>query len=207
MSTQQIADSSRPGVLTSPQAPLLSTLIAVVLGASLIEFNELLFPPKITSPNFWAILAVYYTAFSLWFGITTMSRARPYKDTFISRLWLLMGIFILISLLALMYFATRITDFLAWYMWGWVITFFFFWMSYVFRYIDLRLPEPIGLCGIFGLLALIAATAYSIWALLFPPVPTVASWAFVFTAFAIIVSFRQLLRVKHAWQPVASEQQ
>jgi len=107
----------------------------------------------------------------------------------------------------LMYFATRITDFLAWYMWGWVIAFFFFWMSSFLRYIGLRPPEPIGLCGIFGLLALIAAIAYSIWTLLFPPVPTVANWVFVFIAFAIIVSFRQLLRVTHVWQPVPSEQQ
>ena len=207
MNTERNSNSSKSGILTTAQAPFVSTFIAIVVGASLIEFNELLFPPDVTSLNFWAILAVYYTAFSLWFGITTMSRARPYKDTFISRLWLLCGVLSMITLLGLMYFATRITDFLAWYMWGWVIALFFFWISYFLRYIDLRLPEPIGLCGIFGLLALIAATAYSIWALLFPPVPTVANWVFVFIAFAIIVSFRQLLRVTHVWQPVASEQQ
>jgi len=207
MSTESNSNSSKSGILTTTQGPFVSTFIAVVVGASLIEFNELLFPPDLTSLNFWAIFAVYYTAFSLWFGIITMSRARPYKDTFISRIWLLCGVLSMITLLGLMYFATRITDFLAWYMWGWVITFFFFGMSYVLRYIDLRLPEPIGLCGIFGLLALIAAIAYSIWTLIFPPVPTVVNWVFVFIAFAIIVSFRQLLRVTHFWQPVPSMQQ
>jgi len=52
MSTQQIADSSSLGFIASPQAPLISTFIAVILGASLIEFNELLFPPQITSLSF-----------------------------------------------------------------------------------------------------------------------------------------------------------
>lgn len=207
MSTQQIVDSSRPGVISSPQAPLFTTLVAIVLGTSFVEFNEFLFPPKITSLTFWALFAVYYTAFSVWFGSSTMSKVRPFKDTFLSRFWLLMGVLAFISLLALMYFATRATDSFLLYMWGWVIVFIFLELSYIFRYLDTRLPEPIGFSGIFGLLSLMAATAYSIWALLFPPVPTIANWVFVFIAFAIIVSFRQLLRVRHVWQPVPSKQQ
>ena len=86
MSTQQIADTSRPGIISSPQAPLFATFIAIVLGTSLLEFNEFLFSPKITSIKFWALLAVYYAAFSGWFGSATMSRGRPFKDTFLSRL-------------------------------------------------------------------------------------------------------------------------
>ena len=200
------SNSSKSGILTTTHSPFVSTFMAVVLGASLIEFNELLYPPDVTSLNFWAIIAVYYTGFSLWFGITTMSRARPYKDTFISRLWLVCGVLGMITLLGIMYFATRITDSLTWYMWGWVIWFFFCWMSYYLRYIDLRFTEPISLGGIFGLLSLMAAIAHSIREFLFPPVPTVATWIFVFIAFAIIVSFRQLLRVTHSWQPVPVEQ-
>ena len=51
-----MSTESNPGastlVTTSPQAPLITTFIAVILGASLIEFNEFLFPPKIASLDF-----------------------------------------------------------------------------------------------------------------------------------------------------------
>jgi len=61
MSTEQLrAQYGR--FLESPQ--ILPTFFAVVLASSLVQFNEILFPPKITSLNFWAILAVYYGAFS-----------------------------------------------------------------------------------------------------------------------------------------------
>ena len=177
------------------------------MGTSLLEFNEFLFPPKLASIKFWALLAVYYGAFSAWFGTVTMSRGRPFKDTFLSRFWLLMGVLAFISFLALMYFALRATDSFLLYMWGWVIAFVFLELSYIVRYLDIRLPEPIGLGAIFTSIAIVVAIAYSIWILAFPPVPDIANWVFIFAAFATIVSFRQLLRVRHSWQPVPSQQQ
>ena len=167
MSTQQIADTSK-GLVASPQAPLISTFIAVILGASLIEFNELLFPPKVTSLNFWALVAAYYGAITSWFRISTMSRHHPYTDTFLARFWLLMLILALVSLLALMYFATRATDSFLVYMWGWVIVFVFLELCYIIRHLDVHLPEPIGLCGIFTVIAIVTAIVYSIWVLAFP---------------------------------------
>ncbi len=205
MSTQQVAESSK-GLLTTPQAPLVSTFIAVILGASLIEFNELLFPPKVTSLNFWALVAAYYGAITSWFRISTMSRHHPYTDTFLARFWLLMLILALVSLLALMYFATRATDSFLVYMWGWVIVFVFLELCYIVRHLDIHLPEPIGLCAIFTLIAIVTAIAYSIWVLAFPPVPDIANWVFIFAAFATIVSFRQLLRARHYWPPTPNDQ-
>jgi hypothetical protein len=207
MSTQQIADSSKLGVLTSPHTPLLSTLVAVVLGASFIEFNELLFPPKLASLHFWALFVVYYAAFSVWFGIATMSRTRPFKDTFLSRIWLLMGTLLLVVLLALMYFATRATESFLLYIWGWVIAFIFVELSYIFRYLDNRLPEPIKLGAIFLVISTVTAIAYSIWVLSFPPIPDMANWVFVFVAFATFVSYRLSIRLTHAWQLTPSDQQ
>ena len=207
MSTQQITESSKPGLLATPQAPLFTTFIAIVLGTSFIEFNEFLFPPKMASLNFWALFAVYYAAFSFWFGTATMSRVRPFRDTFISRSWLLMAILAYISFLALMYFATRATDSFLVYMWGWVIVFVFWELCYIIRYLDLHLPEPIRLCAIFASIATVTAIAYSIWVLAFPPVPDIANWVFVFVVFATIVSYRQLLRVSQPWQPMPTEQQ
>ena len=81
-----------------------------------------------------------------------------------------------------------------------------FGLSYFFRYRDLRLPEPLGLCAIHGLLALAVAIVYSIWSTVFSPVPNVANWVFVFVAFGIILSYRSLLRKRHAWQPISNEQ-
>ena len=77
MSTERNSGTSSTGVMVSPQAPLISTFVAVILGASLIEFHEFLFPPKITSISFWALVVTYYSAIATWFGISTMSRLRP----------------------------------------------------------------------------------------------------------------------------------
>ena len=207
MSTKTKAIASKSGLITSPQAPLISTFIAVILGASLIEFNELLFPPKVTSLNFWALVVPYYGAIALWFGIATMSRHRPYTDTFLARVWITCGIFQLIAYLGVMYFAASITDSLLAYMWGWVAIYLFLWLSIYIRYLDLRLPEPNVLCAIHGVLILAVATAYSIWVQFFSPVPSIANWVFVFVTLAVTVSFRQLLRMRHAWQPSPTEQQ
>ena len=48
MSTQQLQVPS--GRLESPQ--ILPTFFAVVLASTLVQFNEILFPPKIASFNF-----------------------------------------------------------------------------------------------------------------------------------------------------------
>jgi len=184
----------------------MSAFFAVVLGTSLVEFNEILFPPKITSLNFWALLPVYYGAFSTWFGTVTLSQGRRFPDTYLSKIWLTLMIMVLVSYLALMFFASRAVDSLLSYMWGWIALFVAYWTNYYFRYLDLHLPEPLRLCAIFSLFALTNAVAYSVWALAFSPVPEAANWVFVFIAFAILVSFRQLLRVRHAWQPIPNEQ-
>ncbi len=207
MSTKSNAITSTAGVIASPQAPLISTFIAVILGASLIEFNEFLFPPKITSLNFWALITIYYGAIAVWFGITTMSRYRPYTDTFMARTWVTFGIFHLASYLGIMYFATRLTDSLFAYLWCWVALYIFTWLSILFRKLDLHLPEPLGWCGIHGLLALVIATIYSIWEFFSHPVPDTANWIFVFVAFAIFVSYRQSVRMRHVWEPKPNDQQ
>jgi hypothetical protein len=162
MSTQQLHVPSGK-FLESPQ--ILPTFFAVVLASSLVQFNEILFPPKITSLNFWAILAVYYGAFSTWFGTVAVSRNRPFSDRPIARLWLTLMTMVLVSYLGLMFLAARVADSQLSYMWGWVVIFIFYLSNYYFRYRDTRLPEPIGYCATFGLLVLANATAYSIWSL------------------------------------------
>ncbi len=206
MSTESNPSASTTGIITSPQAPLISTFIAVILGASLIEFNEFLFPPQIASLSFWALITVYYGALATWFGITTIQRTRPYNDTFLSRTRLTFGILHLTSYLALMYFATRLTDSLFAYLWCWVFLYIIMWFSILFRKMDLHLPEPLGWCGVHGLLMLAIATTYSILTTFFHPIPTVANWIFVFVAFAIHLSYRQSVRMRRAWESKSTDQ-
>jgi hypothetical protein len=204
MSTQQLQVSSGR-FIESPQ--ILPTFFAVVLASSLVQFNDILFPPKITSLNFWAILAVYYGAFSTWFGTVRVGRNRPFSDRPMARLWLTLMTMVLVSYLGLMFFASQITNSLFNYMWGWVALFVFYLSNYYFRGRETGLPEPVGHCAIFGFLVLINATTYSILALVFPLVPDVVNWVFVFVAFALIVTYRQLLTGRlHAWQPDTAEQ-
>jgi hypothetical protein len=104
-----------------------------------------------------------------------------------------------------MYFASRLPDSFLSYMWGCVVLFIFILLSYIFRYYATRVPQPLGLAVKFGLLTLTAATAYSIWAILLPPIPNAAAWAFVFVACAILVGYRLSLTLTHAWQPKSND--
>ncbi len=199
------AYSSYGKILDAPQ--LIPMFLAVVLASSLIHFNELLFPPKITSLNFWAIIAAYYGAFSTWFGTASLSRGRPFSDRPIARFWLMLMMMVTVSYMSLMFFAANIVDSLLSYMWGWVVLFIFYLSNYYFRYRETRLPEPIGLCSIFSSLALANAITYTVWAMAVSSIPAIVNWVFVFAAFAIILGYRQLLGKRHAWQPVPTDQQ
>ncbi|KPJ68459.1 MAG: hypothetical protein AMJ43_00240 [Coxiella sp. DG_40] len=123
-----------------------------------------------------------------------------------SRTRVTFGILHLTLYLALMYFATRLTDSVSAYLWCWVFLYIVMWLSILIRKMDLHLPEPLGWCGLHGLLMLAFATTYSIWALFSHPIPTAANWVFVFMAFAIHFSYRQSARMRHAKEPAASDQ-
>ena len=190
--------SPQVGLLTSPQGILLSLFWAIILGQSLIDYGELLFPPKLASLNFWALLIVYYGAFSAWFAVTTITRFRIYTDSALARFWLSLGILQLITYVALMRFASNVVDSFLMYMWGWVFVSFFMLSSNYFRQRDLHLPEPLRINALFFLLTVIAAVAYTIWDLAYISIPPVANWVFVFIAFANLVCYRQLLRLRHS---------
>ena len=201
MSTEQITSTSTATFATSPQMNAVSIFVAVVLGSSLIEFNELLFPPKLNSLALWGILPVYYFGLNAWFGVMAWGKYTPFLDKSLTRMWILFTLLAWASLLALMYFASRLPGSLSGYMWCLVVLFIFQWLGTSYRHRDTGLPEPLRLTIQFGSLTLIAAIAYSLWVLVFPPVPDIANWVFVFIAFAILVGYRVLLRSTHTWRP------
>jgi len=200
MNDKNSTDTSFRAFTASPQYPLHMLFLTLVLTVSLVEFNAIIFPPKVTSLNFWALFAAYFGAFSTWFGIIIVGSQRKYTDTFLAKLWVTCGSIMIIAYLGVMYFAARASDSFFWYMWGWVFVYIFYWFSIFFRKLDLHLPEPVGWCSMHLALAITAATAYSIWAWIFPPIPQIANWAFVFVALVIIVSYRQLMRFSHTWR-------
>lgn len=53
---------------------------AVVLGSSILEFRDYLFPPNWNNPSFWALTSVYFTAVTSWFGWHKSTAEYPYKD-------------------------------------------------------------------------------------------------------------------------------
>ncbi len=201
MSTEQIKSTSTATFATSPQMNALSIFVAVVLGSSLIEFNELLFPPKLSSMAFWGIVPCYWVAVTGWFGIMAWGRYTPYLDKPTSRIWITFVMSAWTVVLALMYFANGLPESILSYMWGVVILNIFYLLSSTTRHRDIGSEEPIRLIVIFGTLALSAAIAYSIWALIFPQVPEAVNWIFVFIAFGVLAGYRVALRWKHIWRP------
>jgi hypothetical protein len=179
----------------------LSIFVAVVLGSSLIEFNEFLFPPMLSSMAFWGMVPCYWVAVTAWFATMAWGKYAPYLDKPASRAWVTFTMGAWTAVLALMFFARGLPESILSYMWGVVALNIFYWLAYIYRHRDTGSPEPFRLLAIFSTLALSAATAYSICALVFSPVPEVVNWIFVFIAFAILVGYRLALRWRHVWRP------
>lgn len=203
MNTESKAISSE--ITYTMDVSLVSILMAVVLGSSLIEFNELLFPPKVTSLNFWALLAVYWSAFASWFGMRISTRYRPYSDSLWGRLRVIFQAMSIVTHAGLLYFASQATDSLAGYMWAWAVLFSTFLIGCFFRQRDLHLPEPFKPLIVSLSIAIVASTLYTVWASVFPPVPNVALWGFVFAAFANVATMRAFIRWQHTWRPEYDE--
>jgi hypothetical protein len=180
---------------------LMSILMAVVLGSTIIEFSELLFPPKLISISFWALIVAYYSAFASWFGYRILIQHRPYTNSLKARARLIIECLSAVTHAGLLYLASISTYSIAEYMWGWAILYITFLGAMFFRKLDLHLPEP-WLPVITGFFfAIIIASAYTIWASLFPPVPEITNWLFLFATFVNMVTMRTLIRWQHVWRP------
>lgn len=201
MSTKYETNAVPYTLLTSPLMTFFTLITAIVIGSSLLEFNELLFPPKVTSISFWALFPVYIVALDGWFGVVAWARNVPYTDKPVLRTTILLLVIIWIILLALMFFASRVPDTLLSYLWGLVVLFALTTLHCVLRYHTTKNPQPFAANMVPGILALAAAIAYSIWLFAFYPVPGVINWVFVAIAFAILAGMRVWMKVTHAWRP------
>ena len=195
MSTESNPNSSNDAL--TQRIAIVPLLFAIVLGASLIEFNEFLFPPKLTSLSFWALFAVYFTAFLSWFGWHEAVHLYPYTLSPIVKLRALIEAMVVVSYANLLYFASRADESLTGYLWGFVIVYIILMLVGFVRHREYRRPEaqynPLDLNAKHGLIVVAASIAYTTWSLRFPPVPYAANWVFVFVPFAVTVSYRWLL--------------
>jgi len=201
MSTKYEPSAMPQTLLYSPLMTFYTLLAAVVIGSSLLEFNELLFPPRVTSISFWALIPVYIVALDGWFGVVAWSRNIPYTDRPLLRTMVMVLVLIWIVILALMYFASRANISLLSYLWGMVVLFVLSHFMRVIRYRITKQREPSRIQITCNILAFAAAVAYSIWSIIYPPVPDVINWVFVIIAFAILVGFRLWLKIAHIWRP------
>lgn len=204
MSTKVETTAMPQTLLNSPLMTFFSLFAAVVVGSSFLEFNELLFPPKITSICFWALLPVYVLALDAWFGVVSWSRSIPYTEKPILRTLIMFLVLGWMILLALMYFASRAHISLLSYLWGMVVLFAF--LRFVMTPTRVKLmaravPEPYTIHNVCNVLSLTIAIAYTIWLYVYPPISDVMNWVFVMIAFVILVGFRVWMKVAHIWRP------
>jgi len=197
MSTKVETNSAQITFLQSPQLIFFTLFAAVVVG---------IFPPKLSSMAFWALLPVYIAALDAWFGVLAWARYTPYLDRPLFRILALNLVLAWTMLLALMFFASKVPDSLMSYLWGLVIWLGLATLGCFVRYRAMKNPEPFAANIIPGMLALAIAITYTIWLYVYSPIPDMANWIFVFIAFTIIIGMRVWLKVSHAWHPEEKHQ-
>jgi 5'(3')-deoxyribonucleotidase len=172
---------------------LVEIVFAVVIGGSILQFHELLFPPLFTCINLWALLVAYFTAIASWFGWHKSTIVYPYTDSRIGRLRSVIDGLIVVSYAALMFFGSKVDKFLVWYLWVFVVVFFLYFVVGELRRKEYRDPQAsqIGLIICHEIAMLISAIAYTILLKVWPHLITEAMpYLFVFLAFVSMASFR-----------------
>lgn len=171
---------------------LVEIIFAVVIGGSILQFHELLFPPVLTCINLWALLVAYFTAVASWFGWHKSTTEYPYTDSAIGRLRSVLDGFIVVSYAALLFFGSKADKFLGWYLWGFVVVFFLYFVVGELRRAEYRDPQAsrIPLIIYHGIAMLIVAIAYTVLLKAWPHLMGAMPSLFVFLAFASMASFR-----------------
>jgi len=171
---------------------------AIVLGASVLEpeIREALFPPALGSPNFWAIIAVYFTAITSWHGWHKSTIEYPYTDSGAGQLRSVLDAIIVVMYAALLFFGGRFEggadSYLTGYLWGFVIVFALYYLAGVVRNIEYHTHEASRLYLIrrHGVAPLIGASTYTVLSHMSFQFPIASIWTLVLLPFAAMVSYR-----------------
>lgn len=117
---------------------LVQVVFAVVIGGGLIEFREILFPPKGTIALY-ALIAVYATAIMSWAGYHYRMEQYPYTHTKLGIWRLFIDILIVITYAFLLFAGT--TQAIEPYLWGFSVVFLWYVISGLLRCKEYAEPE------------------------------------------------------------------
>ena len=179
---------------TAPQGfVLVQFFFAVVLGGSILEFRESIFPPMGTSVNFWALFVVYVFTFATWYSWQIMTGRVPYVASVWTRIRSLLEAFCVIVYAYLLYMGTLLPEHFFGYIWGFVVVYAIYVVNAKVRQRDSHRPDAIRIMFTHGFFQLIATIAFTIWLLISAPLDPTAIWIFVFITLGIHVSYRCFL--------------
>jgi 5'(3')-deoxyribonucleotidase len=172
---------------------------AVVLGASILRFNEFLFPPDLTSRSFWALIVVYFAAVTSWTGWHSSVDKCPYTRSVAGYLRSLLDAVIVGTYAALLFFGSRVDSSLIYYLWGFSAVFVLYFFSGMVRRAEYPEREPSEVSKSYlirrhGYVLLIAAIAYTVLYKILPEflfqLPSGVLWLLVFLPLATMFSYR-----------------
>ena len=143
MSTESKAVSQDIGTPQGQSITLVQIFFAVVLGGSILEFRESIFPLIGTSVNFWALFVVYVFTFATWYYWQVMTSKRPYVATVWTRIRSLLEAFCIIVYAYLLYIGTLLPEHFFGYLWGFVVVYLLYVVNSKVRQQDFHLPEAI----------------------------------------------------------------
>ena len=179
---------------TAPQGiALVQFFFAVVLGGSILEFRESIFPPMGTSVNFWALFVVYIFIFATWYSWQVMTGRVPYVASVWTRIRSLLEAFCIIVYAYLLYMGTLLPEHFLGYIWGFVVVYGIYVVNAKVRQRDSHRPEAIRIQLIHGCFQFITSLAFTIWILAITSLDISSVWIFVFITLGIHVSYRCFL--------------
>ena len=125
---------------------LVQVVFAVVIGGSLIQFNEILFPPQCTI-EFWALFGVYVSAIMSWAGYHHRMNEYPYTPTKFGVIRLFIDIFIVIIYAYLLFAGSGKEQTIEPYLWGFSFVFMAWIFSGLLRCLEHHDWKASKLCG------------------------------------------------------------
>lgn len=170
---------------------LVQVFFAVVIGGGLIEFHEILFPPKNTIA-FWALFGVYVTSIMSWTGYHSRIDECPYVHSRIGILRLFTDILIVILYAFLLFAGASGGASIESYLWGFSIIFLLYVVAGCLRRKEYRTKEAskMPLLVVFLICSLVVSSLFSILIRYTDLDIIILNWCFVFLPLLMMVAFR-----------------
>lgn len=176
----------------------MQVVFAVVLGGGLIQFNDILFPPRFSTIEFWALFGVYATSIMSWTGYHHRITDYNYTHTKSGILRLFTDVFIVIMYAFLLFAGTRQGQSIETYLWVFSIVFLLYSVSGWLRrkeYSDKK-ASNIPMLLVFLSLFVAVSLLFTILLRFTCSDVTILNWSFIFLPFLLMLAFRYF----HEWR-------